>query len=239
MLNLFRKVRKNLLRESKFSRYLVYAVGEIVLVVIGILIAIQINGWNEERKNEKQLKTIFNTILTDLVQDTAEVKMILDNYNLREPVFKAVLNDSATMVDYQTKPFYGVLITSYVPFSMEKKGYHLLNEFNNFNGKGMDTVAATVTQFYGGFIKIIDDNEAAIKKDVMNNLDHWKNTKPWFADISINKPVPGFFNYVLNDPDYKNRVAYHSAFVYTNHVPVLKAFNQQASHLINMIKKQL
>lgn len=49
MIKIFRKIRQNLLIENKFSKYLLYSIGEIVLVVIGILIALQINNWNEER----------------------------------------------------------------------------------------------------------------------------------------------------------------------------------------------
>jgi len=54
MIKFFRKIRQNLLSESKFSQYLIYAIGEIVLVVIGILIALQINNWNEEKKLKKK-----------------------------------------------------------------------------------------------------------------------------------------------------------------------------------------
>ncbi len=66
MIKFFRKIRQRLLTENKFSRYLIYAIGEIVLVVIGILIALQINNWNEDYKLEKQevlkLKEISNSL---------------------------------------------------------------------------------------------------------------------------------------------------------------------------------
>ena len=52
MIKFFRKIRQNLLSENKFSKYLIYAIGEIILVVIGILIALQINNWNESEKNQ-------------------------------------------------------------------------------------------------------------------------------------------------------------------------------------------
>ena len=54
MLRFFRQLRQRLLTDNKFSKYLLYAVGEIVLVVIGILIALQINNWNEVRKDRQQ-----------------------------------------------------------------------------------------------------------------------------------------------------------------------------------------
>jgi hypothetical protein len=49
----FRKIRQRLLTENKFSKYLIYAIGEIVLVVIGILIALSINNWNQGRIDKK------------------------------------------------------------------------------------------------------------------------------------------------------------------------------------------
>jgi hypothetical protein len=50
MIKLFRNIRKNLLNEGKTSKYFKYAIGEIVLVVIGILIALNINNWAEEQR---------------------------------------------------------------------------------------------------------------------------------------------------------------------------------------------
>ena len=52
MIKFFRKIRFNLLSENNTSKYFKYAFGEIILVVIGILIALQINNWNENRKNK-------------------------------------------------------------------------------------------------------------------------------------------------------------------------------------------
>jgi len=62
MIKFFRKIRQKLLTENKFSKYLIYAIGEIILVVIGILIALQINNFN----NEKQLREIEQEYLLSL-----------------------------------------------------------------------------------------------------------------------------------------------------------------------------
>ncbi len=60
MIKFFRKIRQQLLTENKFSKYLLYAIGEIILVVIGILIALQINNWNQNRKMQFQEQDILN-----------------------------------------------------------------------------------------------------------------------------------------------------------------------------------
>jgi len=54
MIKFFRKIRQNLLIENKTGKYFKYAIGEIILVVIGILIALQINNWNENRKHKNK-----------------------------------------------------------------------------------------------------------------------------------------------------------------------------------------
>jgi hypothetical protein len=54
MIRFFRPTRQNLLNENKTVRYLKYAVGEILLVMIGIFLALQLNNWNEGRKQEQQ-----------------------------------------------------------------------------------------------------------------------------------------------------------------------------------------
>ena len=59
MIKFFRKIRQNLLAENKFSKYLIYAIGEIILVVIGILIALQINNWNENKKASNSERAIL------------------------------------------------------------------------------------------------------------------------------------------------------------------------------------
>lgn len=75
MIKFFRKIRQTLLTDNKFSKYLIYAIGEIVLVVIGILIALQINNWNETRKN----KAAEQQLLTSLLQEFVSNLVILDN----------------------------------------------------------------------------------------------------------------------------------------------------------------
>lgn len=54
MIRFFRRIRQKLFSENKFSKYLFYAIGEIALVMIGILLALQVNNWNEERKQDRQ-----------------------------------------------------------------------------------------------------------------------------------------------------------------------------------------
>lgn len=69
MIKFFRKIRQKLLSENKFSKYLIYAIGEIALVMIGILLALQVNNWNEKRKLKNEELKILSEFIQSLKSD--------------------------------------------------------------------------------------------------------------------------------------------------------------------------
>jgi len=95
MIKFFRKIRQNLLMENKTGKYFKYAIGEIVLVVIGILLALSINNWNEDRKDKileqnyllkiheefKNNKEQFDHIISMHRQSYKSGNWIIENYN--------------------------------------------------------------------------------------------------------------------------------------------------------------
>jgi hypothetical protein len=95
MLKLFRNIRKNLLNQGKTTKYFKYAVGEIFLVVIGILIALQINNWNEENANHRKevtyLKSLKNEMQSNLATLHKEEQRIV-NFLKSEQVLIAIMS---------------------------------------------------------------------------------------------------------------------------------------------------
>ena len=100
MIKIFRKIRQKLLSENppdqasradKFRKYFIYAIGEIILVVIGILIALQINTWKESRNINNLSKTYLHNIKKDLIADTTTFRAGIDRYKnslfLQEDLF--------------------------------------------------------------------------------------------------------------------------------------------------------
>jgi hypothetical protein len=110
MIKFFRKIRLNLLTESlpdkvanpqnnvgsgqvgKFSKYLLYAFGEIILVVIGILIALQININNEERKDRRKEKIILESLISDLESNQDLIKQGFADYNWKIDLSEKMAN---------------------------------------------------------------------------------------------------------------------------------------------------
>lgn len=79
MIKFFRRIRQNLLAEGKTSKYFQYALGEILLVVIGILIALQINNWNDKRKHNESIKISVRSLKNDLQKDSIQLTIAIQN----------------------------------------------------------------------------------------------------------------------------------------------------------------
>ena len=81
MIKFFRKIRLNLLSAGKTGKYFKYAIGEIVLVVIGILIALSINNWNENQKLNKKTQDYYLQLLEDLKSDLVFFNKTIEEAN--------------------------------------------------------------------------------------------------------------------------------------------------------------
>ncbi|NER10438.1 DUF6090 family protein [Muriicola jejuensis] len=81
MIKFFRKIRQNLMLENKTSKYLAYALGEIVLVMIGILLALQVNNWNEKTKSIAKERVILSSLLKDFETNSNNLQASLSLYS--------------------------------------------------------------------------------------------------------------------------------------------------------------
>jgi len=97
VIKFFRRIRKQLLSENRFSKYLLYAIGEIVLVVIGILIALQINNKNDQFKLDQTTQTYYKQILADFEKEGRSIDSLLvflDNSISTYQRYKSTYKDS-------------------------------------------------------------------------------------------------------------------------------------------------
>ncbi len=79
MINFFRKTRKKMADDNKPIKYMRYAIGEIVLVVIGILIALQINNWNEKHQAQNKMESNFQNLTEDLESNKLQLLNLIKN----------------------------------------------------------------------------------------------------------------------------------------------------------------
>jgi hypothetical protein len=151
MLTLLRKMRKSFIARQAFKKYVLYAIGEIALVVLGILIALQINNWNENIKNKTELKDLLLALKEDLIQDTLLISdkrpFIIDQYTFNESLRTRVAKPEAT-VDTLIQ----IMHHEFNPNWSEQITYNT-NAYNSLNQTGLienlpNSFKATIKNFY-------------------------------------------------------------------------------------------
>jgi hypothetical protein len=100
MLTFFRKIRKSIIDSSSARKYLLYAIGEIALVVIGILIALQINNWNEWRKDRKIEREILFEIKVNLEDNIDKAEMAINEMTAYNKSGTYILNAITNKIPY-------------------------------------------------------------------------------------------------------------------------------------------
>lgn len=101
----FRRIRQKLANDNQFLKYSRYAVGEILLVVIGILIALGINNWNENRKNQNEQYFLLNKLKSDIQSDVNEISMKISVGELNITNFKFCLEVLSRKKDVPREEF--------------------------------------------------------------------------------------------------------------------------------------
>jgi len=165
MIKFFRNIRKHLINEGKTSKYLKYAIGEIVLVVIGILIALQINNWNAERQAKIETEAIrqsnLQEIYEDLKTDLVSFDTILNQLERQKTASKYVLaildnedryiQDSIKFMNQQGEIVNSVLVERY------KNTWDNLNESGQLLSLYNDDLNKKLLEYYRFYDSRIDN----------------------------------------------------------------------------------
>jgi hypothetical protein len=238
MIKFFRKIRYELMEKNKTGKYLKYAVGEIVLVVIGILIALSINNLNETLKQKETTNSIYSIVKEDLNNDISEIDSFLKDYNeVIKPSFKTVLETNLTKEDWLKNPQYMVVIGGFEDFSINQRGFELLKNQSNLILNTKQNLASEINLFYNQHIVEID---VAIRELFHENVELNKNLKKydWFSSFLIHNEIEDVIDYISNNPSAKNDITlyYITFFVYAEE---LRVFRENAKKMIIKIDKQL
>jgi len=110
MISLFRKIRKGLLKDGNNAAYLKYAVGEIILVVIGILIALQVNNNNNEKKRHKQELAMLEDLKVDLEIADQKVKVQIEFFKISQDIHYQIYNESIGKASFDSTMRYHDLV---------------------------------------------------------------------------------------------------------------------------------
>jgi hypothetical protein len=149
MIKFFRKIRQNLLNKGKTSKYLTYVIGEIILVVIGILIALHINNWNIERQNKNEEQSYLKAIKTNLTKDLLNLESLVNRMGIqiiRLEKLKNELNSDSTDIK-QNEQFTNSLLTTF-SFVPEKATIDDLKSSGKLNLLANKQIKDTLLSYY-------------------------------------------------------------------------------------------
>jgi len=168
MIRFFRTLRKRLLAENRVSKYLLYAIGEILLVVIGILIALQIDTWNEARKNRAFEKEVLGQIKENLLQDQMVLQAVARSYREAVAASEKLLDPSWRGAYPDSLPYWLGRVARFERFNPLTSSYEVLKS------KGLDVVSKdTLRLLLGQYY----DDKAATAVLAMEDIEYSFNNE--------------------------------------------------------------
>ncbi|MFH4967296.1 DUF6090 family protein [Gaetbulibacter sp. M240] len=248
MIKFFRKIRQQLLTENKFNKYLIYAIGEIILVVIGILIAIQLDDFNEDRKERKREISFLQKLKDDInldIQDLTSTDSILTLYQSnQEEALELLLNTKSvqdlitldSLIDYNwnnievNRKTYDEMLNTTGIYIIESRD--LLNHLSDYYA---------LIEKYQHFMKeIIEDSREYIKTPKLSPFvfirKHYRN-----PSFDINRLDTSWIrNY--NSPTYlalSNFYSHVMGAVNGNKQRYIKQILKNSHELIDEIEQEL
>jgi len=203
MLHFFRKIRHDLIANSKSYKYFKYALGEIVLVVIGILIALYINNQNEQRKERKRFDQVLAEVEKELETNISESRTYIYNSAISDSLFLKVLIDTLDIDDYQGAQGFRLRTLAYmIEFvTLKDDSFKKLNQSNNLTLEqeqlvdelnDLNNTIARIEEFKNYMIEGHKKNLTTIKK------------YEWFRNMVFSVDDKTINDYYLNNPEHFN-----------------------------------
>jgi hypothetical protein len=166
MIKFFRHIRQSMLAQGRIPRYLTYAIGEIVLVVIGILIAVQINDWNELRKIKLANGTQLRKMVTELEVNIARMELLATNRSGKMSYGFASLEEAVANCDSLLRLTYAGLTEKDISFlttarffagqsilNLQQDVFEELKSTGRLNTVGSDSLVASIKNYNKRFLR--------------------------------------------------------------------------------------
>ena len=220
MIRLFRKIRHNLLSESNYGIYILYASGEIILVVVGILFALQIDNWNENRKALITEISMLNELITGLSSDSIALSFNIAIHNRAiksSEIILGVLNSDGEYND--SLPIHFAAVHNYTTFVSARGPYESLKSMG-FETISNKSLRFEIIDLYDQRYTILQSNEGILTDDIQElkrnfHQDHFDEFQVIIPDppYYAGKMVPNNFNELKLSKSYK----YHVRTLHTSH----------------------
>jgi hypothetical protein len=173
------------MEKNKTGKYFKYAIGEIVLVVIGILIALQINNWNEDRQNKQKIIAILKDVQEDLINDINEISNFLEWAKINDTLSQKIISGEIKKDDYTNNTNKNLFEfgTFAYPIVISNHSFLLLTENKNLIPAEYKDILKDLSSLYEEDKQFLDHGQTNFK-NFTNNYKNFIFSQPW--DITFN-----------------------------------------------------
>lgn len=203
MIKFFRKIRQELLADQKFSKYLLYAIGEITLVVIGILIAVSINNWNESRKDVQREIKMLSDLQNDITYNISNI-----NEGITKALDKGVLHSQNILTAFENKTkFDSAMIEDFYFYSYTWDPDFRYAAFENLKKEGVNLISNTdlrneIIELYEIDMNILDVSDLNRLNNFMSAVGYHILNKRLYLDRKTGKALPFDYDQMMADLEF-------------------------------------
>jgi hypothetical protein len=251
MIKFFRKIRYDLMEKNKTGKYFKYAIGEIILVVVGILIDLQINNWNEKRKIKTEEKELITNLIFSFERKLNELEIKnagrVKNINGINKLRKIISNQDQAVTDPE---MFGFLQDMFMWYTVNEEFsiIDMLYSSGKINLISNDSLKAKLIS-WPDFMEEMLEEQRVVQDLVVNKLNPLISKYISSANLSnsfkqkmdttiIESPFPNDFGGLLKDRDFESLIAQKNIYLNAN-IKDTKILIAEAKSILKTIEKEL
>ena len=242
MAKLFNNIRKKLINDKpsalRTANYLKYAIGEIILVVIGILIALQINNWNERQIEKKQIRNIYARIVRDFNNTAKEIERDVAKMNITNNIMKNIIKGNVIKDSLLINNKYFLnhfeASSGYPDIQIKATGINLLESKIELDYELNNELTEALILLYSERLYEIEVDAKFLENNFIR-LGNYKIKKGVRLDYRERNIKSTFINMIFEDDMFLNYL-YTYAKSQEKYAYQLKRFKTNGEILINKIK---
>jgi len=219
------------MEKNETEKYFKYAIGEIILVVIGILIALSINNWNENRKQDAKIIEALKEIHRDLSEVIIESNGSIRNYSREDSLINIIMSKKLSTEDFKGNQGlkYASTASSYYDLKISDNGYEMLMANSDNITEKYQPLLRSLKTIYINDKGSLDQTRVYATDEILNYLSHLMQNKEWYSDFLYNnKLTPDAIDFFSNDPYCKNHMTQFYALSIGNYYSHLHRFRINA-----------